>query len=805
MDHWLTDNWASNPEEFYIFNSTYARSNNVALYYDPETKTYTQSFGVQTYVQDDEGKPVPYVFNNRYQSEGFVSVQSGLIGAEFHKGKVVYYDPSMLDLAVGRENFVVYKWNEVEGKWLPICANIVEYFNSVDFQLGENHINITGVWSTGAGTLTILYHFYEDLKHTITFEPTNPGKYAVVQVWNEVQYSDVKLSNSVIIKRTDDVVIGKSESLQVLFFSETQPFGILTDQKRGFYNAEGVEVNPNRFQYAIFAGGTVNYQGYELTDAVGWVFGGWNLQEGEALTIDPTTSTTLYPTDDSYTWEWEPAVNQDGDGWMRVCSNVGFVEYAHLKFDLTSIPGGSNVTDANLGLNYFDDGSMHGGGDPVGNVHNVSRHTADSWDETTITWNNKPAHDPTALDTAVIPAAYGWVNWTVTSDVQLNVSGLQNNYGWVIVDQSVANEQAYYHDRETAGVATDPQLMVTYRLPEIGEFKASTPVYAYQYFRLNTTINSVAPLSFQNVSITMISGSDDVSLLWVNSTDVFSELADSGNWYELNGSASFSTSVNASATELTWNGFLGWNFTEGAVNVNATFHNNLGTSVTGNYTALFTFEDDLDVNCSAAIPPSVNTSGLIAFNGTLFYNATATPPYNDTGLTVYAELSGVNQGSTPTVNTSDGFFNITGVIAPHTAGNYSYNIYSYTDEPSTANITVYVLVSGPTGIPPSIQAQSAGLSGWLNQILAGDFFGGLLAPYIGLFGNLFWGLLFVVINMALYLRTRSIGFVLFFTAIGASALVGVGVFPPELSRWVIGILVVTIAALIYWIFAGRER
>lgn len=93
---------------------------------------------------------------------------------------------------------------------------------------------------------------------------------------------------------------------------------------------------------------------------------------------------------------------------------------------------------------------------------------------------------------------------------------------------------------------------------------------------------------------------------------------------------------------------------------------------------------------------------------------------------------------------------------------------------------------------------------WLNQLLAGDYFGGILAPYLDTFGILFWGLLFVTINMTLYLRTRSIGFVLFFTAIFASALVGAGVFPVEMSTWVIGILVVIIGALIYWVFAGRE-
>ena len=154
---------------------------------------------------------VPYIFDkSHYQTDGYVIVQAGLIGAEFHKGKVVYYDPNMTRLAVGRENWLVFKWDDTNGEWKPVCASLAQYFDSASFYEGEDYLNITATWLTNAGNLTIIYHFEENLKHTILWKPSNAGKYAVVQFWNETVYDQVKLSNATVIKRTSDAIIGKA-------------------------------------------------------------------------------------------------------------------------------------------------------------------------------------------------------------------------------------------------------------------------------------------------------------------------------------------------------------------------------------------------------------------------------------------------------------------------------------------------------------------------------------------------------------------------------------------------------------------
>jgi len=121
---------------------------------------------------------------------------------------------------------------------------------------------VTGVWKTSAGPLKITYHFKENLKHTVFWTPSNAGRYAIVQFWNETQYSDVRLSNATVIKRTDDAIVGAADALTVLFFNETQPFGIFEDQSSA----------QEYLHRVLFAGGTLNFQGISVTDAVAWIF-----------------------------------------------------------------------------------------------------------------------------------------------------------------------------------------------------------------------------------------------------------------------------------------------------------------------------------------------------------------------------------------------------------------------------------------------------------------------------------------------------------------------------------------------------
>lgn len=273
------------------------RGCNYDIYYNSANPSQKRWVSAHQRVLNSTGHWVDYIFTNKYATDKYVTVQSGLIGAEFHKGKVVYYSPDLTRLAVERENWLVFKWNSGESKWKPVCASLEKYFSSASFIKGDDYVNVTGTWTTAAGNLAIVYHFCGTLKHTVFWTPNNAGKYAVVQAWNGTQYDKVKLYNATIIKRTDDVIIGKSDALTALFYNETQPFGIFENQG----SAEDL------LHKVVFAGGAVNYQGISLTDAVGWIFYNssyCDLVSGENLTIDPTTNTfslsdAIY---DGYVW-----------------------------------------------------------------------------------------------------------------------------------------------------------------------------------------------------------------------------------------------------------------------------------------------------------------------------------------------------------------------------------------------------------------------------------------------------------------------------------------------------------------------
>ena len=60
----------------------------------------------------------------------------------------------------------------------------------------------------------------------------------------------------------------------------------------------------------------------------------------------------------------------------------------------------------------------------------------------------------------------------------------------------------------------------------------------------------------------------------------------------------------------------------------------------------------------------------------------------------------------------------------------------------------------------------------IEEILSGDVFGGIILIYTGIFGDLFWGLIFFVLSIGLYVRTKSIGMML---AFGTPIIIHMGV------------------------------
>ena len=125
-----------------------------------------------------------------------------------------------------------------------------------------------------------------------------------------------------------------------------------------------------------------------------------------------------------------------------------------IRYTLPPLPAGCAVTDARLRIRDAT---------PAGGRTLQAFRTTTAFSETTTNWNNQP---PTtgAAATVASPAAAGWLEWDVTSQVQATYPGTDSAY--VIRDAtenaSAAGVQQILESRTAGTVGNRPQLVVTY-------------------------------------------------------------------------------------------------------------------------------------------------------------------------------------------------------------------------------------------------------------------------------------------------------------------------------------------------------
>lgn len=179
-------------------------------------------------------------------------------------------------------------------------------------------------------------------------------------------------------------------------------------------------------------------------------------------------SVTLNAVADSYTSSGLPTSNFGSEGNFSTGQvNFGTVSQyrAFVRFDVSSIPSGAQITNATLRL-ITGANSVPAGTITTASV-DVSEVTGTSWTESGLTYTNSPVTFSYLYSRNVSfgPDANQYT-WTVTSTVAAWVSGSHTNRGFSVKSNGIVNPQSEPYDycdfyaRETSGWG--PQLVVEY-------------------------------------------------------------------------------------------------------------------------------------------------------------------------------------------------------------------------------------------------------------------------------------------------------------------------------------------------------
>jgi hypothetical protein len=145
-------------------------------------------------------------------------------------------------------------------------------------------------------------------------------------------------------------------------------------------------------------------------------------------------SDDVFPEKDSYISMKSPDINYGSSEIMSV-RNIHGNESEDWEMDTLirfniSISNSEMFLGATLRLFYC----FYEETDPFGRVISVHKITSD-WNESTVTWNNKPNISSEISSSSTVPSSYGYMDWNVTDDVSYFIRYEYLNFGWQIMDE----------------------------------------------------------------------------------------------------------------------------------------------------------------------------------------------------------------------------------------------------------------------------------------------------------------------------------------------------------------------------------
>jgi predicted secreted protein len=183
-----------------------------------------------------------------------------------------------------------------------------------------------------------------------------------------------------------------------------------------------------------------------------------------ALTSAPSTTINISPSaatgKDSYVIKSSPTSNRGDYTALYAGANaVGQECRTYLEFSL-GLPSTANITNAKLGLWYL------GTGNATKPLSVGAYRVTSVWNESAITWNNKPTYYAYAYSYATVPAAVtgSYVEWDMKYIVQYWVKGTYPNRGVMLMDSNEATAEAWkgFYSSDWSNALQRPKLTITY-------------------------------------------------------------------------------------------------------------------------------------------------------------------------------------------------------------------------------------------------------------------------------------------------------------------------------------------------------
>jgi hypothetical protein len=180
----------------------------------------------------------------------------------------------------------------------------------------------------------------------------------------------------------------------------------------------------------------------------------FSIQEEPLLGIQTTfTSQPGSEGKDARIWNGTHAsTNYGNDSWLSIADGgADGIISSLIQFNLSSIPSNAIILNANLSLQ------------PDAVLDVAVYRVTQSWDEQTVTWNNKPSCDTVLIDSKTTNNLVR-TQFNVTNSVQKFVNGTYTNYGWYLKANKTSIYGMSFYSSDYGTSSYRPKLVVDYYL-----------------------------------------------------------------------------------------------------------------------------------------------------------------------------------------------------------------------------------------------------------------------------------------------------------------------------------------------------